>query len=340
MSIKYFVYIALIILLISNCATTPPKEDVWIWPLPPEKPRLKYIKSISGKNDVVTSKMKSFKDIVAGADVSEHLIKPFDVAVDSRGRIFVSDLGNRCVVMFNEKPNKDEKAFDYLGTKSKGHLVKPLGIAIDAQDNIYVAESLHKRVYSYNPDFSFRYSFGTDTTFKRPAGMTFDNKNNRLYVVDTKAHNIKVFNSTGKFLHKFGKQGNQDCEFNYPTHIAVDTNGKVYIVDTMNTRVQVFDQDYNFIMKFGSADNVPGSFARPKGIALDSENNAYIVDTAFDNIQIFNSKGQLLLFFGAAGRGAGQFDMPTGICISNDDQIYVIDQLNRRIQIFQYISYN
>ncbi len=341
MNVKRATYLMLILLLISGCATTThKKEDIWSWPLPPEKPRLKYIKSFSGKDDVVQSKFKSLKDVVAGKGFAEQLKKPIGVAVDSRGRVFVADLGVQCVVIFNETPQEGEKAFDFLGKKAKGHLVKPLGITIDQNDNIYVSESVHRKVYSYNPDFSFRYSFGLDTTFKRPSGVAFDNINNRLYVVDTKAHDIKVFNDKGVLIHIFGSQGNKDGEFNYPTNVAVDNDGKIYIIDTMNTRVQIFDQNYNFVMKYGSADNVPGSFARPKGVALDSDNNVYVVDSAFDNVQIFNQQGQLLLFFGSAGRGVGEFDMPAGIFIDKTDKIYIIDQLNCRVQIFQYLKYN
>ena len=46
-----------------------------------------------------------------------------------------------------------------------------------------------------------------------------------------------VFDLSGRKLFSFGKQGSENGEFNYPTHIAIDSADNLYIMDTLNFRV-------------------------------------------------------------------------------------------------------
>jgi len=56
--------------------------------------------------------------------------------------------------------------------------------------------------------------------FQRPMGVTMDHEDN-LYVVDYHAHNIKKFDSSGKFLKLLGREGEGPGEFIGPSSIML-----------------------------------------------------------------------------------------------------------------------
>src|SRR5208282_2848333 len=67
-----------------------------VWPLPPEQPRIKFVRSIYGAGDIEPLKKANFLDRVAGIQIKNFkpgFAKPFGVAVDSHNRIYVSDSG-------------------------------------------------------------------------------------------------------------------------------------------------------------------------------------------------------------------------------------------------------
>jgi DNA-binding beta-propeller fold protein YncE len=337
-SILYSLAALVMLGIIWGCGPKPRIEEEIVWPPPPEKPRIRYVRSIASKDDLKKDKWSQFKDALAGDEASEKIIKPYGVAVDQRGRLFVADAGNLSVMVFNEHPEKGEDILEFIGRSGNGTLVEPAGVAVDEDGNIYVSEVRQAVVYSYGPDLKFRRAYGTKGTFIRPAGLVVNPVTKELIVLDAKAHDVKFFDLDGTLLRTIGGQGTEPGKFNIPSNVACDAEGRIYIVDSMNFRVQIFSPKGEFLSTFGQADNVPGSFTRPKGIALDSEGHVYVADAAFDNIQIFQPDGTLLLFFGSAGKGPGQFQLPAGLCFDREDRLYVVDQYNHRVQVFQYIK--
>ena len=51
---------------------------------------------------------------------------------------------------------------------------------------------------------------------------------------------IQVFDPQGRFLRKWGSEGNGDGEFIQPQGLAIDSNGDVYVSDQGNHRILVF----------------------------------------------------------------------------------------------------
>lgn len=331
-----FVLIALFAGLWIGCAsseeTTTNKELVW--PAPPEKPRIKYLtfyadrKSVEGSGPALLERL-------AGEESADRMSKPYGVVVDRTGKVYVTDTGDRRVFVFDPA----NKKLSFIGQSPTGTVGLPLGIAVDTSVLAYIADGKLKVVLVYNQSGDLVRTIGHTGELENPSGVVVNETLGRVYVVDSQAHEVKVYTKDGTFLFKFGKRGTGDGEFNYPTNIAIGKDGKLYIVDTINARVEVFDADGTFLWKFGSLGDALGQFSRPKGIALDSQGNIYVVDAAFNNFQIFNPKGELLMFVGSLGRDAGRFWLPAGIGIDNEDRIYVVDQMNTRVQVFQLIKH-
>src|SRR6185369_14087582 len=81
--------------------------------------------------------------------------------------------------------------------------------------------------------------FGKEA-LQRPTGIVRDAQRGRVYVADTRAHDIKVFDDDGRLLDTWGSRGDRTGELNYPTHMAL-SNNTLIVCDTLNARIQAFD---------------------------------------------------------------------------------------------------
>lgn len=309
-----------------------------VWPLPPEKPRIKFLQAIYGATDVEPAKKANFFDRLAGIQkkgFKPTLLKPYDVATDSRNRIYVTDSGQGLVFVFD----LDNKQVSYLGRDGQVRLHVPLGVTVDAKDRVWVADATGQHVYAFDGEGNVLMGVGKQDEMVNPTSVAVDEGRRRLYVVDSKQHCILVYDpDSGQFITKFGQRGTEQGQFNFPTNVALDRAGRIFVTDTMNCRVQIFDPDYRFVDTFGQQGNKFGQFLKPKGLAFDARQNLYVVDSDFDNFQIFDQKKRLLMFLGGGGQLPGRFWLPAGIHIDRTDKIYVADQNNRRIQIFQLLD--
>jgi len=79
------------------------------------------------------------------------------------------------------------------------------------------------------PDGTPLGSFGGDV-LKRPNGLARDPKTGMIYVADSRAHDIKLFDAQGRFVDVIGRRGASDGEFNFPTHLAF-AKDRLYVTD-------------------------------------------------------------------------------------------------------------
>lgn len=328
-------FVAAVCGLVGSCAPPPVVRNEpleYVWPLPPDAPRVRYVKSIWGEKDL--ARKSDALDILAGEGISNDLVKPFGVATDATGKIFVTDTARRVVFVFDEKAAKTS----FLGMKEKPFKM-PVCVAVDAAGRIYVADTGYNTVIVLSADDRLIAQYGKDI-LNGPSGVAVDNDRRRVYVVSTKSHRIEVFSlDDNRHLFGFGSRGAGQGQFNYPSGIAVGPDGRLFVADSMNFRVQIFSSEGVYEKQVGGMGDAAGHFTRPKGIAVDAEGNIYVTDAAFNNFQMFDSAGRLLLFIGSGGVSMpGEFSLPAGIHVDSKGRIFVADQLNRRVQIFERIQ--
>ncbi|MFN7915652.1 MAG: 6-bladed beta-propeller [Vicinamibacterales bacterium] len=316
------------------------KDLQLVWPLPPEQPRIKYLRTYQSANDFKAAKKPSRfaalllgpQDPGAGGDA---LLKPYGVAASKSGKVYVADTAAKRAFVFDP----DKKDVSFLGEDGAGRLAKPIGVAVDADGTVFVADATLKRVFGYDPDGRMRVAIGHEGELENPSGLALDRVNHRLYVADSGKHQVLVYSSLdGAAQQTLGARGTDDAQFNFPTNLTVDRQGQLYVADTLNFRVQVFDPKGQFVRTFGTLGDGPGQMNRPKGVGVDSEGHVYVVDASFNNFQIFDDAGQLLLFVGSGGRNPGEFILPAGMSVDEQDRLYVADQGNSRVQVFQYLN--
>ena len=305
-----------------------------VWPAPPSDPRVGYVKTLRRPGDLGGRRgvIKSVVDLLVGPN-KDRVIKPFGISVDSRGRVLIADSAFKSIHIFDVAAKKYKRI-----NRAGGELfTTPMGVAVDLLDNIYISDSGAGKVFILNR--KGRLIFTIDG-IGRPTGIAIDNNEGFLYVVDTSAHDIKVFDLKGDYIKTLGLRGGEDGEFNYPVDIFVDSKGDLFVSDSMNFRVQVLSKEGRLLKTFGEHGDSTGKLGRPKGLAVDRDGNIYVVDAIFDTVQIFNRDGDFLLNFGSRGTGPGNFWLPSGIYIDNNSYIYVADSYNGRVQVFEYLGGN
>ena len=66
-------------------------------------------------------------------------------------------------------------------------------------------------------------------------------KGGGVYLTDARTDWIQVFDSQGRFLRKWGTEGDGDGYFDYPTGVAIVSKENVYAVESPNNHNQMFD---------------------------------------------------------------------------------------------------
>jgi len=306
-----------------------------VWPEPPEQPHIQYLGAISTETDMHRrrSLLEGFGELLFGKKPEGVLVAPYGVAVDSTGVLFVADSGGGVIHAFDLK-TRDYRQFSALAQGAT--LQKPIGLALGA-DRVYVVDSTLRQVCVFQKSGQFLFAFGQDR-FQRPAGIACRSGKDIVYVADAGKHTLEVFDRDGKLLRGMGSRGLGPGQFNFPTHLSIDSTGRLYVSDTLNYRIQVFGPDDRFLTTFGQQGDRPGNFAHPCGVASDTLGNIYVTDRQFENVQIFDAQGNILMALGQEGTAPGEFWLPAGICVDLRNRIYVADSFNKRVQIFQLLG--
>lgn len=308
-----------------------------IWPKPPNVPRIRFVNSISGPEDlnIKQGAVMRFFSFLKGAE-ERALVAPYGIETDRDGRIYVIDTFDKHIHVFD--PENGEY---YRFPQNETSFISPIDIAISKNGAVFVTDSKEAVIRVFKKQGKEYIKEIGRGVLNRPTGIAVNEKTGELLVVDTLSSEIIRYDlESHKMKGIIGRGGNDAGLFHYPTNIFVSGDGHIFVSDSLNFRIQIFTPEWDFLYSFGRAGDGPGFFSRPKGVAVDSEGNIYVVDALFDNVQVFDKQGRLLMDFGGPGHGYGEFWLPSGIFIDNNDMIYISDSYNKRVQVFQYMKGN
>lgn len=296
--------------------------------------------------------------------------KPYGMAVDSNGTLYVSDTWNNQVVSVNTSNGSRSVLAgspSYGSTDGQGIAAKfklPSGVAEDSSGNLFVADTGNCLIRKITPSGStstFAGSttcgssdgLGSNAAFTSLSGIAIDSSNN-IYVADL--NSVRKITPAGLVSTLAGSStsGSADgtggsATFNRIKGIVVDRNGNVFVTDTGNFMIRKITPagvvtTIAGSTTFGIADGVGTSaqFMLPFGITIDSSGNLFVSEFTEDLIRKITPAGVVTTFAGGAistsqnlinGTGsAAKFAVPAGLSIDSADNIYVADTYNNSIR--------
>lgn len=319
-------------------------QKVYFPPLTDEEvPRYVYVGELTGEQNFVEREGKEknrfveFLKWVAGMFENPEpvvLQRPQSGVVDENGRILVTDVSRAAVFVFdpaNGRLDTWEFAHGYR------RFASPTGIALGPAGRVFVADSELREVVILDAAGNGSTLVGA-SALERPNGLAWDASEGLLYVADTGAHQVKVFDMTGRLVRTIGQRGEGAGEFNFPTFVAL-ARDRLVVSDTMNARVQVVPlAEGGPPLIVGQRGTRFGDLVRPKGVAVDSENNLYVVESYHDHLLIYDELARFLLPIGGVGKAAGNFYLPSGVWIDRGNRVFVADTFNGRVAVFQFLG--
>lgn len=346
---------ALLACLLAGCASEPlvmrfdpgqvaAGKKIYFPPISDEEvPRYVYVGELTGEQNFVEREGKRKNMFVealkwlAGLFEGQEAVvlqRPQSGVVDENGRILVTDVSRAAVFVFDPANGRLDVWEFAQGFR---RFASPTGIALGPAGRVFVADADLKQVYSLDAQGK-----GTPLVdggmLERPNGLAWDAREGLLYVADTQAHQIKVFDMTGRLVRSIGKRGEAPGEFNFPTFLSL-SGDRLVVSDTMNARVQLIPLDgVGKPAIVGERGTMMGNLVRPKGVAVDSENNLYVIESYYDHLLIFDEQARFLLPIGGAGKAAGSFYLPGGVWIDRGNRVFVADTFNGRIAVFQFLG--
>mgnify|MGYP000527720015 CR=1 FL=1 len=154
-----------------------------------------------------------------------------------------------------------------------------------------------------------------------PAGVW--SNGDEMAIADFYNHRI-LYTANGVDYKSFGKEGNANGAFYYPTDVQI-TKDHIWVADAYNNRVQRFDKNGNFQKMIGEAEKMnaaTGIFVSDKELFVtDFENNRVLVYDHDGNLQQEISDG---------------VQKPTDILISNG-KLYIANYRTSELLVFEYL---
>ena len=285
-------------------------------------------------------------DINHGGLSAKSLARPYAVAVDGSGNLYVADTDNNRVLQYLAplssgmaasrvfgQNNSPTSGGANLGGVSASSLNFPDWVAVDSLGNLFVADTSNHRVLEYNAPLS------SDT------------------IAD------HVFGQADFSSNTPNNGGVSAVSLYYPYGMALDSAGNLYVADFGNNRVleynaplasgmaasRVFGQGGSFTSNSPNLGGISDdSLKQPVGVALDINSNLYVVDFGTSRVLEYNTPltrdvtadrvyGQPDFTSGLANQGgiqAQSLNFPDGLAIDTSGNLFVADYGNRRVLEF------
>lgn len=229
-----------------------------------------YVSDLSGQLFILDLPGKSMQQLRGNLGAGK-LQKPVGVAVSPGGVLFVSDVGRKEVLIYNNKG-------EYLKSVGRELDMTPTDVAVDAS-SLYVLDTRKGVIHLFDPESgAFLRDIGRlgdhRQSLSLPTKMSLD-KEGVIRVSNAGRGDITSYDRDGHFLGAFGMLGDGLGQFSRPKGLTVDANGYIYVVDAGFQNVQVFNDGGRLLTYFGSGRLPAGGMNLPCDISISSADLPY-----------------------------------------------------------------
>ena len=293
--------------------------------------RVRKVSAAAGAGGIITTvagdgRLLSSGD--GGQAISASLVRPFNVAVDAAGNLFISDLvGDRIRkvstggIITTVAGNGVGGFSGDSGLATSAQLSFPAGVAVDVSGSLFIADSFNARIRKVGAG----------------AGAT-----------------ITTYVGNGNFSFSGDGGPATSAAMFSPYAVTLDAAGNFYIADQFSNRIRKVSAAGTITTVAGtgsagfSGDGglaTAASLYTPYGMAVDTSGNLFIADTDNNRIRKVSAAGIITTFAGCgtgngclgfAGDGgpaaSAAFAFPYGVAADASGNIFIADTLNNRIR--------
>lgn len=304
----------------------------------------------------------SFMTVLPVRNVSAEIIavnniggfkSPTRIATTESGKIYITDHRKRAVVILDDEGKKLNTLYGFKA---------PLGVAVhetapvencekhkdrknkdkcknptvtEGQILLYVGDEGDGSVKIFKDSKKYGVLGSGSGEFIMPNAIAVTS-DLTVFVVDSKADQIKKYDNTGTLQTTFGSES-----LNFPTDIALnELTGELYVTDFYNVRIRTYDFDGNWVRDIFAPNNDDGDplFFRPVGLGIDSSGNLYVVDNALSCVVKISNLGIRLDTIGYANGEywTGELSVPVDASVIGT-KVYVTSNGSHQLRIFEVI---
>lgn len=225
-------------------------------------------------------------------------------------------------------------------------------------------------------DFAYQFrvnGFGPDSAFVEPSALLLDEHAGSMYVADSKAGEINVFNLQGMPKQRYGSSDGLKA----PVGLALDKTGNLLVSEDEAGPIKTVSQSgswgtFDLPVETGAKPPKPGRMTSDsdgnlyivdrannrlcvldsdrklkfyitgpkKGFkdltdcAVDRQSRIYAIDNSGQPVHVYDKKGKALYKFGFQGQGSQDIGAPTGVFIDRNDQVWVVDKAQNALKVF------
>ena len=217
-----------------------------------------------------------------------------------------------------------------LGTEQVSQMVKPYGISM-RNGKLYICDPgiAGVEILDFENNTYKNFTPGSTGQMKSPLNC-YVAKNDYLYVADPGRHELVIYDSLGKYIHKVTDTG----EFK-PTDVMVFDN-EIWVTNPDNHRINVYDRNSlqlirYFANQYGVGDD--GFLYSPYNLYI-TDDVIYITDFGDFKVKQYDRNGKFITAVGSYGTGTGQFVRPKGIAVDKESNLFVVDAGFENVQMF------
>lgn len=215
---------------------------------------------------------------------------PYGIDGDSQGNVYVSDLYNGSISIFDSKG----KFIKYFAEKDpKETTIEAPGSFRINNNKVYVTDIKKSKLLIFDMDGKKVAEIGEpgmkQGQFRAPNAVAID-KDENIYVVDTGNQRVQQFDNTGKFVRIINGSTDGSGEnslFVNPRGIGIDSRGILYVVSNLTHYVYGFDKDGKKLFTFGGNGEANTQFSLPNGLFIDKDDNIYITDSSNQRVAVY-----------------------------------------------------
>lgn len=213
---------------------------------------------------------------------------PYGIAGDSEENIYVADMYNGKISIFDSKG----EFISYFVESSDEKLINSPGGLRIFNDKLYVTDIKKNKVFIFSLDGEKLLEIGSpgkgDGEFIAPNAVTIDKQEN-IYVTDSGNNRVQVFDKDGNFLRivNGSEDGSSQSAFINPRGIGVDSRGILYVVNNLSHFVYGFDESGKKVFQFGGMGDANDQFYLPNGLFIDERDEIFITDTLNERVVFY-----------------------------------------------------